>query len=149
MKSLKELCSDIIIENDGLDRTVLPEDLKEYLHNLKFNRQLKKLKFEDTDGRDVWSGLANNNIIASLDSKHYVQYNIDVYERWYGYWNGNPQKGNVCFPKVKYVNYYLSQENHFKTKYPQKTNVKRCDFDDCNCFTCSDSYKNYYKDSIY
>ncbi len=129
MSSLKELSAQIVINNE-LDRTILPQDVQEYLHHSEFTKLLNKLKYEDTDGRDEYY-FTPNKIITSLDHKHYIQYNIQAYEQWYERWNGEFNTGNVVCPKIKYINYYLRQENHFEIKYPQKGNVKRCDIGEC------------------
>ena len=98
------------------------------MNKYEFETLLKELKYEETDGRDAM-GMAQG-FIEMLDHKDYVSSNICNYDKWNG---GNA--GNIYFPKVRYVLYYLKQEPNYIQRYPQKTNFKRCD-GNCNCSKC-------------
>ena len=133
--SLKELTANIIISQQ-LDRIDLPNDLKNYLNKYEFDTLLKKLKYEETEGRDDF-GFPQNNIIEMLQHKSYVASNICGYERHHG-----ELVGNILFPKIRYVLYYLQQEPNYLQRYPQKTHLKRCD-GNCNCFVCENPQRRY------
>jgi hypothetical protein len=129
MKTFKELAANVAISKQ-LDRRDLPTDLKEYLNKCEYDAYLNKLKYEEKEGRDDL-GYPDNNIIIMLDGKAHLARNIRSYERHNG---GND--GSIWFPKVRYVLYYLEQEPNYVERYPQKTNLKRCDFN-CHCHHCS------------
>ena len=38
---------------------------------------------------------------------------------------------NVIFPRVRYMLYYLQQEDDYFERYPQKCHMKRCDYHEC------------------
>jgi hypothetical protein len=128
MKTFKELSAAVVISKQ-LDRTDLPNELKEYLNKCEYDAYLNKLKYEEKEGRDDL-GFPDNNIIIMLDQKAHIAMNIDSYER-----NIGNEHGNIWFPKVRYVLYYLEQEPNYVERYPQKTNLKRCDFN-CYCSQC-------------
>lgn len=130
--SLKKLSANTVISNN-LDRKHLPNDLKSYLNKYEFDTLLNKLKYEETDGRDD-NGFPENDLIRILDHKLYVSCNICGYER---------NNGNIAFPKVRYILYYLRQEPNYLQRYPQKTNLKRCD-GNCNCSECRMPGKSIY-----